>query len=77
MINCEKCTEIEKFKEQVGTLLPAYAPKVCLDCLIKEINRLRPVDVSKLEKEINSLKAKVEALEKAKKSETPEKTGET
>ncbi len=72
MINCKKCTKIEKFKKQVGALLPAYAPKVCLECLIEEINKLKPVDVSKLEEEVDSLKGKIESLEKAKKVEAPE-----
>jgi len=63
MIDCKKCTKIEKFEKEVGRLHPAYIPKVCLECLVNEINKLKPVDISRIESEIRSLKAKLSELE--------------
>lgn len=63
MIECEKCTKIKEFEKEVGTLSPAYIPKVCLQCLINEINKLKPIDVSKIESDVRSLKSKLSELE--------------
>jgi len=63
MIDCKKCTKIEEFEKEVGRLHPAYIPKICLECLVDEINKLKPVDISKMESEIRSLKAKLRELE--------------
>jgi len=59
MIDCEKCTKIEEFTQKTGRLHPAYVPKICLDCLVSEINKIKPLDLSKIEKDINSLRRKI------------------
>jgi len=59
MIDCKKCTKIEKFEKEVGRLHPAYIPKVCLECLVNEIRSLK-AKLSELEGKIKKTSSTTE-----------------